>query len=80
MKKNIFYVLGISMIVFASCAKDRTCTCTTSSDIPLSSTSTSVQTESHLTKKTGKRVLNCYSYKEAITGTSYTKTVACELK
>jgi uncharacterized membrane protein YoaK (UPF0700 family) len=87
MKKNILFLLAIAVMSLASCKKNRTCTCTTTTS-PGSTSSTTIDTESHLTKKEAKRVLNCYSYTSTssyvnpITGasTSVVTTVACTLK
>ncbi len=81
MKKTILLgIAAVAMISFASCKKDRTCTCTTSTDVPGSTPTTSIKTQSHLTKKEGKRVLDCYSYTEVLTPTTYVKTVDCKIK
>lgn len=78
MNKNILFVSAIVLISFASCKKDRTCTCTYSHTGNTAST-TIVETQSHLTKKTGKRVLDCYSYVTTDNyGTTWSKT--CEIK
>ena len=81
MKKNILFVLAVAMISFASCKKDRTCTCDTVTN-PGGSTTHTVDTESHLTKKEGMRVLNCYSYTTTNTygGVAVTTTATCTLK
>lgn len=80
MKKNILFFILFAVISFSACKKERTCSCITTTT-PGSSTSTT-ETQSHLTKKNAKRVMNCYSYTESTTvaGTPYTKTVECEIK
>ena len=87
MKKNILFLLAIAVMSLASCKKNRTCTCTSTSS-PGGGSSTTIDTESHLTKKEAKRVLGCYSntstssYVNPITGvsTSVVTTTTCTLK
>lgn len=79
MKKSILFI-AVATLGFASCKKDRTCTCTYSSTVPGSVSSQTTETQGHLTKKGGKRVMNCYSYTQTISGTTYTNTAECKLK
>lgn len=71
----MFAVLSLS-----ACKKERTCSCVTTTT-PGGSTSTT-ETQSHLTKKEAKRVMHCYSYTktETVAGVSYTTTAECEIK
>lgn len=79
MKKIFLFVaLGAAL---ASCRKDRTCTCTQTSDQPgyVSSTDVTVHYDS---KKRNARI-SCQSYSEKNTSagaSGYTYTTTCELK
>jgi hypothetical protein len=79
MKKLILLALiGVSI---ASCRKDRTCTCTESSDAPGSTTSTYVTVHYDAKKRNARK--ECQSYTEKYTSvgsTPYTYTYNCELK
>jgi hypothetical protein len=80
MKKITLFVAVLSLTM-ASCRKDRTCTCTDSSDEPGFSSSTYVQTYGSSKKKDAKNACQSYSYKETTAGADpYTYTTTCELK
>lgn len=74
MKKALF-IATIGAISLASCKKDRTCTCTSSSTVPGSVTSTQVYTITEAKKSDAKKI--------CITSTStsggYTYTDDCKL-
>jgi hypothetical protein len=74
MKKIILFVAVVSAISFASCKKDRTCTCTTTTSAGGSSTSVVKYDKA----KKGDARSQCLSY--TTTGTGYTTTTTCDLK
>ncbi len=76
MKKVLFFVAVAAAFTFASCAKDRTCTCVNTSTAPGSTSYTSIVTFTKATKKDAR--FNCMS-STATTG-GYTTTNACTLK
>ncbi|MFY9309576.1 MAG: hypothetical protein WAQ28_11065 [Bacteroidia bacterium] len=78
MKKGLLFIAVVSAFSFASCKKDRTCTCTLTSDAPGATPTTTMVT--YTDAKKGDARAACYSAKQAITGTSYTYTKTCELK
>jgi len=79
--KKITLLVAVLSLAMASCRKDRTCTCTDSSDAPGSSSSTYVQTYGSSKKKDAKDQCVSYSYKETTAGADpYTYTTTCELK
>lgn len=78
MKKGLLFIAVVSAFSFASCKKDRTCTCTLTSDVPGDTPTTSVVT--YTDAKKGDARAACYSAKQTISGTTYTMTRTCELK
>lgn len=78
MKKGLLFIAVLSAFSFASCKKDRTCTCTTTSDFPGSTTSTDIKTFNDAKKADARAA--CVSSKYTISGTTYTVTSNCELK
>lgn len=82
--KKIFFVLSVVAISFTACKKDRTCTCTITSNAPstpgYSSTTTTETTMTKVSKGSAKA--GCVS-KEVTpqgSGTNYTTTYDCKLK
>jgi hypothetical protein len=83
MKKIIIPILAIASLSLASCRKDRTCTCeTTTSAAGMSSTSKQVTTISKANKRVAKATTDCYSAKasETMNGVTVETTRKCELK
>ena len=79
--KKIILSIAILSLAMASCRKDRTCTCTDTSDEPGYVSTTSVQTYGNSKKKDALNVCQSYSYKETTAGADpYTYTTTCELK
>lgn len=78
--KKIFLFIALGAAL-ASCRKDRTCTCTETSDSPGYESSTNV-TVYYDSKKRDARI-SCQSYTEKYTGTGasgYIYTTTCVLK
>ena len=80
MKKLFICVAVISAFSFASCKKDHTCTCTSTSTIPGSTANTQVTTIIDAKKGDAKKM--CIDRTSTYTsgGVSYTSTFTCELK
>lgn len=83
--KKIFFVLSVVAISFTACKKDRTCTCTITSNAPTTSGYSVTQTkETTMTKVSkGSAKAGCVSKEETPTvtsGTAYTTTYDCKLK
>jgi hypothetical protein len=79
--KKITLLVAVLSLAMASCRKDRTCTCTDTSDEPGYSSSTYVRTYGSSKKKDVKDQCVSYSYKETTAGADpYTYTTTCELK
>lgn len=76
MKKVLLFAAVVSAFTFASCAKDRTCTCVTTSTVPGSTSSTDIVTYPKSHKEDARR--RCLS--GTSTSGGYTTTVACTLK
>ncbi len=76
MKKVLLFSAVIAAFTFASCAKDRTCTCTTTSTVPGSTATTDITTFTKSHKDDARR--NCMGY--TATNSGYTTTKACTLK
>lgn len=83
MKKGLLFIAVISAFSFASCKKDRTCTCTNTTNGVADSTP-DVTLYTKATK--GDARANCidhtytYTYNNGITDVTTTTVVACELK
>jgi hypothetical protein len=75
MKKVLLFVAVIAAFSFASCKKDHTCTCTTTSTQPGSTSYTSVKTYTKAKKGDAKKA--CASYTQP--NGSYTETTTCSL-
>ncbi|MCE9540251.1 MAG: hypothetical protein K8R85_13695 [Bacteroidetes bacterium] len=80
MKKLFICVAVVSAFSFASCKKDHTCTCTTTSTVPGSTANTDVYTI--IDSKKGDAKKRCIDNTSTFTfgGVSYTSTSTCELK
>ena len=83
--KKIFFVLSVVAISFTACKKDRTCTCTITSNAPTTSGYSYTQTtETTMTKVSkGSAKAGCVSKESTPTvtsGTAYTTTYDCKLK
>ncbi len=77
MKKLIFPIAVITSLSFASCKKDRTCTCVDTSTEPGTTSSTSVKTYTKAKKGDARAACTSVSY---VDSNNYTITRACELK
>lgn len=62
MKKTLF-IVAIASLAFASCRKDRTCTCTDTSDSPGFTSSTEVRTIKEMKKADAKKWCQSYTSK-----------------
>ncbi|MES2139227.1 MAG: hypothetical protein V4511_05935 [Bacteroidota bacterium] len=80
MKKVLLFVAVVSAFSFASCKKDRTCTCTDTNTIPGSSATTSVKTYTDAKKGDARAACSSYSSTSDFGGTTYVFTTTCELK
>ena len=80
MKKLLLSVAVISAFSFASCKKDHTCTCTTTSTFPGSTTDTDVYTIVDSKKGDAKKMCIDNTRTWSSGGVSYTNTSTCELK
>ena len=79
--KKVILIVSVISLAMASCRKDRTCTCTESSDAPGYVSTTNVQTMKDVKKRNAKLDCQSVSYKETTAGASpYTTTYTCELK
>lgn len=79
--KKVLLVSAIAGLAFASCRKDRTCECKTTSDQPGFVSSTTVQTRTDIKKKDATRW--CQSYTSKVTApvaSQYSYGEDCELK
>lgn len=80
MKKTILSIAILSL-AFASCRKDRTCSCTTTSDEPGYTSYSYVEMYGNSKKKDALNACQSYSRKETTAGAlPYTYTKTCELK
>jgi hypothetical protein len=81
MKKIILPII-VCATVFVACKKDRTCTCTTSSDVPNSTSYTTTELVGHAKKNEARRVSGCYSTVSEYTTSAgtYHTTRECDLK
>jgi len=78
MKKITMIAIAFAAVSFASCKKDRTCTCTTSD-----STGTYTDATTYYDVKKADARRNCIGYQSTYTspaGTSVGDKVTCELK
>lgn len=80
MKKVLLFVAVVSAFSFASCKKDRTCTCVSTSTIPGSTSSTDVKTYTDAKKADARAACLSTSGTYDFGGTSYVWTSTCELK
>lgn len=80
MKKGLLFIAVISAFSFASCKKDRVCTCTDTNTFPGSTPTTSVTTYTDAKKGSARAACTSYSITQEILGTPYTFTSTCELK
>lgn len=78
MKKIVLFIAVLSAFSFASCKKDRVCTCISTSTVPGSVSTTNITTYTKA-KKADARVA-CLSYKYTDPSTSYVFTTECTLK
>ena len=79
MKKNIV-ILSIALVAisFASCKKDRTCTCVVNAGSPGAQDETTIITLKKVTKSTAKEA--CVSADYLPSGQPYTEKHTCTLK
>jgi len=80
MKKVLLFVAVVSAFSFASCKKDRTCTCVTTSTVPGSTASTDIKTYTDAKKGDARAACSSSSSTYDFGGTSYVYTRTCELK
>jgi len=80
MKKVLLFVAVVAAFSFASCKKDRTCTCTDTSTMPGSTPSTRVVTYTDAKKGDARAACLSGSRTYDFGGTSYVYTSTCELK
>ncbi|MES2285589.1 MAG: hypothetical protein V4547_07865 [Bacteroidota bacterium] len=80
MKKVLLFVAVVSAFSFASCKKDRTCTCVTTSTVPGSTASTDVRTYTEAKKADARAACLSTSSTFEFGGASYVYTSTCELK
>ena len=78
MKKIITLSIAFIAISFASCKKDRTCTCTVTDDSPGATTSEYKVVYKKVTKGNAKSA--CMSLQVTPSGQPYTETRTCTLK
>ena len=85
MKKITLFIVAVAALSFTACKKDRTCTCTVTSNAPstpgYSQTTTQENTMTKVSKGSAKA--GCVSREETPqggTGPSYTTTYDCKLK
>jgi hypothetical protein len=78
MKKIAILSIAFVAITFASCKKERTCTCSTISNEPGSVSSEKTIVYKKISKKDAKAA--CMSLKVTPDGQSYTDTRTCTLK
>lgn len=78
MKKTIIISLTFAVIAFASCKKDRTCTCTQIDNSPGATSSEYTVVYKKISKKNAKAA--CMSLEVTPTGQPYTETRTCTLK
>ena len=79
MKKTVLFIAVLSAFSFASCKKDRTCTCVST---PTSGTATTTKTVYYKAKKHDVRN-KCVGYQTTTENSGVTSTgsnVTCELK
>lgn len=76
MKKVLLFGAVVAAFTFASCSKDRTCTCTTTSTVPGSTAVTDIFTFT----KAKKADARYFCMSETSTTGGYTVTKTCELK
>jgi hypothetical protein len=80
MKKTLL-IVAIAGLAMASCRKDRTCECKTTSDAPGFVSTTTVETWKETTKKDASKGCQSYSVKQtAPVVAQYSYGVDCELK
>ncbi|MEI8136102.1 MAG: hypothetical protein WCH21_02140 [Bacteroidota bacterium] len=80
--KKILLIAAVAGLAMVSCKKDRTCTCTTTSDAPGFVSSTHVTTIKK-TKKTSELTAGCVSYTSKMTAPvagTYSSGEDCTLK
>ncbi len=80
MKKGLLFIAVVSAFSFASCKKDRTCTCTSTTTPGTTAATTTVKTYTDSKKADARAACLSYSYTNDFGGTTYTTTLACELK
>jgi hypothetical protein len=76
MKKTVLFIAVLSAFSLASCKKDHTCTCVTTSTIPGSISTTDVKTYTKSKKEDARAA--CVS--TSVTYLGYTTTNTCTLK
>ncbi|MCE9540252.1 MAG: hypothetical protein K8R85_13700 [Bacteroidetes bacterium] len=76
MKKILLFGAVVSAFSFASCKKDRTCTCVRTSTEPGYVSTTGITTYTKAKKGDARVACSSYSYLNA----TYTVTTTCELK
>jgi len=82
MKKVILFVVVISAFSFASCKKDRVCTCTTVTVAAGQTTTSDPQVVTYTKAKKGDAMSHCLNATASGTqfGVAYTETRTCTLK
>ena len=80
MKKIAILSIVFAGLAFASCKKDRTCSCTSSSTVPGSTSSTTEYTIVKAKKGDAKRACVKTTNDYTVGGTTYTSTQDCKLK
>ena len=80
MKKLTILSVAFLAISFASCKKDHTCTCTSSSTVPGSTSSTTEYTIVKAKKGDAKRACVKTTNDYTFGGSTYTSTHDCKLK
>ena len=75
--KKVIFIAVVAVASLASCKKDHTCTCTSTSDAPGSTSSTQVYTVVKAKKSDAKKA--CITSKTT-NSAGYTTTNTCELK
>jgi hypothetical protein len=79
--KKVLLIAAVAGLAMASCRKDRTCECKTTSDAPGFTSSTSTTTWKDVKKKDARKSCQSYTVKQTapVAGTYYSGE-DCELK
>lgn len=78
--KKVLLIAAVAGLAMASCKKDHTCECTSSSTFPGSTSTTQKYTIKEASKKTAKDVCVKRTYDMTFGGTTYVTTQDCQLK